>query len=122
MSRILIADDDDDLRATLRIVFERAGYEVDDAADGEQAIHAQEQHPADVLITDLFMPLRDGLEVVQHFRARYPDIWIIAISGGGYSGQRTDHLAVARAAGADTSFRKPFDVRLLVEAVRASGK
>jgi DNA-binding response OmpR family regulator len=120
LARILIADDDEDLRATLRIVFEQAGYEVEDVPDGEQAIRAQEQRPADVLITDLFMPLRDGLEIVQLFRSRYPKMWIIAISGGGYSGQKTDHLGVARAAGADASFRKPFDVRLLMEAVRAS--
>ncbi len=118
VSRILIADDDVDLCEMLRLVLEKAGYEVDVAADGEQAIRAYEQHPADVLITDLFMPGRDGLETVQFFRARHPALRIIAISGGGYSGQTTDHLSVARTAGADLSFRKPFDVARLLEGIR----
>lgn len=118
MARILIADDDVDLCEMLRLVLQKAGYEVDVAADGEQAIRAYERHPADVLITDLFMPGRDGLETVQFFRGRHPALRIIAISGGGYSGQKTDHLAVARAAGADLSFRKPFEVATLLEGVR----
>lgn len=118
MPRILIADDDEDLCEMVRLVLEKAGYEVDLAADGEQAIQAYKRRPADVLITDLFMPVRDGLETVQFFRSRYPALRIIAISGGGYSGQKTDHLAVARVAGADVVFRKPFDVARLVEAVR----
>jgi len=118
MPRILIADDDGDLCEMLKVVLEKANYEVDLAADGEQAIRAYERHPADVLITDLFMPVRDGFETVQFFRARHPALRIIAISGGGYSGQKTDHLSVARTAGADLSFRKPFDVARLLEGVR----
>jgi len=118
MPRILIADDDGDLCEMLKVVLEKANYEVDLAANGEQAIRAYERHPADVLITDLFMPGRDGLETVQFFRSRYPALRIIAISGGGYSGQKTDHLAVARVAGADAAFRKPFEVARLLEVVR----
>lgn len=118
MPRILIADDDGDLCEMLKLVLERANYEVDLAANGEEAIQAYERHPANVLITDLFMPGRDGLETVQFFRARHPGVRIIAISGGGYSGQKTDHLSVARTAGADLSFRKPFDVARLLEGVR----
>ncbi len=118
MACILIADDDEDLREMLRLVLESAGHEVDAVADGERAIQAFERRPADLLITDLFMPVRDGLETVQFFRSRYPGIRIIAISGGGYSGQQTDHLAVARHAGADASFRKPFEVTALLAKVR----
>jgi DNA-binding response OmpR family regulator len=117
--RILIADDDEDLLEILKLVFEEAGFEVALATDGEQAIRAQAERAPDILITDLFMPGRDGLETVQYFRARYPNLPIIAVSGGGYSGQTTDHLAVARHAGADVSFRKPFDVGALVDAVGA---
>jgi CheY-like chemotaxis protein len=119
MSRILIADDDEDLRTMLSIVLEGAGYEVEAVPDGERAIRAQEERPADVLITDLFMPVRDGMETVAFFRSHYPDMPIIAISGGGYTGQKTDHLSVARAAGADFSLRKPFEVGLLLDAVRS---
>jgi DNA-binding response OmpR family regulator len=118
MPRLLIADDDEDLRETLTLVFLGEGYEVEAVADGEQAALAQERRPADLLITDLFMPLRDGLETIAFFHARYPKLPIVAISGGGYTGQTTDHLTVARAAGADASFRKPFDMRELLAAVR----
>jgi CheY-like chemotaxis protein len=118
MAGILIADDDEDLREMLRLVLESAGHEVEVVADGERAIRAYERRPVDLLITDLFMPMRDGLETVQYFRSRYRGIRIIAISGGGYSGQQTDHLAVARHAGADASFRKPFDMNALLDKVR----
>lgn len=119
MARVLIADDDEDLRAMLKLVLENAGYEVHAVSDGEQAIRAHGQHPADLLITDLFMPVRDGLETVDYFRSRYPGMRIIAISGGGYTGQKTDYLAVAQHAGADAVFRKPFDVGQLLERVRS---
>lgn len=117
--RILIADDDEDLRTTLRIVLERAGYEVDAVPDGEQAIQAQRRHPADILITDLFMPHCDGLETVAYFREHHPCTRIVAISGGGFTGQRTNHLSVAQQAGADVILRKPFEVGLLLERLRA---
>ncbi len=118
MVRLLIADDDADLRESLSLVFEQAGFDVEAVADGDQAVLAFERRPAAVLITDLFMPMRDGLETIGYFRARYPSLPIVAISGGGYTGQKTDHLTVARAAGADDAFRKPFDVGALVDAVR----
>ena len=118
-TRILVADDDEDLRTTLKIVLERAGYEVDTVCDGEQAARVQERHPADVLITDLFMPQRDGLETVEYFRRRYPRVRVIAISGGGYTGQKANHLAVAQHAGADAAFRKPFDVQALLDRIRS---
>jgi DNA-binding response OmpR family regulator len=119
--RILIADDDEDLRTTLRVVLERAGYEVDAVPDGEQAIKAQCRHPADILITDLFMPQRDGLETVAYFRQHHPRTRIVAISGGGFTGQRTNHLSVAQQAGADVILRKPFEMGLLLERLRALG-
>ena len=121
MSRLLIADDDEDLRDTLTLVFQKAGFDVEAVCDGEQAIAAQQRQPADVLITDLFMPLRDGLETIAYFRSHFPRMPIVAISGGGYTGQKTDHLTAAGALGADASFRKPFDVGALLETVRRLG-
>ena len=109
MLRILIADDDRDLRAILQISLEDAGYEVQTVADGAQAIRADEKRPADLLITDLFMPETDGLETVEYFRARHPRMPIIAISGWKV-GQKADHLRVAQVAGADAVLRKPFTV------------
>ena len=76
-------------------------------ADGERAVQAHKRRPADVLITDLFMPERDGFETLKYFRASNPRMCIVVISGWKRS-QKTDHLAVARHAGADAVLRKPF--------------
>lgn len=114
MTRILVADDDKDLRTILQICLEGAGYEVETVPDGAQAIRAHGERPADVLITDLFMPEQDGLETVEYFRARNPCMPILAMSGSKH-GQRTNHLSVARYAGANAVLRKPFEVGELLE-------
>ena len=117
MTRILVADDDPDMRHALRVSLQAEGYEVETVPDGERAMRAHDRRPADVLITDLFMPERDGLETVKHFRARSPGIWIVVISGWKRS-QKTDHLAVARHAGADAILRKPFTPGELLDKLR----
>lgn len=119
MTRILVADDDQDVRAALRDALEVEGYEVEAVPNGERAMQAHEKRPADVLITDLFMPERDGLETVKYFRTRNPGMWIVAISGWKRA-QRTDHLAVALDAGADVILRKPFTPGELLDKLRFS--
>jgi DNA-binding response OmpR family regulator len=114
MTRILVADDDKDLRTVLRVALEVEGYEVETVANGESAMRAHEERPADVLITDLFMPERDGFETVKYFRALKPGMPIVAISGWKH-GQKSDHLAVALHAGADVILRKPFGLGELLE-------
>ena len=114
---ILVADDDQDVRAALRVVREIEVYDVDAVPNGERAMRAHEKRPADVLITDLFMPERDGFETVKYFRARNPGMWIVVISGWKRS-QKTDHLAVARHAGADVILRKPFTPGELLDKLR----
>ena len=117
MTRILVADDDQDVRDALRVALEIEGYEVEAVPNGERAMQAHEKRPADVLITDLFMPERDGFETVKYFRERNPGMWIVAISGWKRS-QKTDHLAVARHAGADVILRKPFTPGELLDKLR----
>ena len=117
MTRILVADDDQDVRAALRVALEVEGYEVEAVPNGERAMRAHEKRPADVLITDLFMPERDGFETMKYFRARNPGIRIVVISGR-QRGQRADHLAVALHAGADATLRKPFTPGELLDKLR----
>jgi CheY-like chemotaxis protein len=117
MTRILVADDDRDLRAALRAALEGEGYEVEAVANGERAIQAHEKRPADVLITDLFMPERDGLETLIYFRARNPRMRILVMSGW-RSAHKADHLAVALQAGADVILRKPFTSAELLDKLR----
>ena len=117
MMRSLVADDDQDVRVALRMALELEGYEVEAVPNGERAMQAHEKRPADVLITDLFMPERDGFETLQYFRARNPDIWIVVISGW-QRAQRADYLAVALHAGADVILRKPFALGELLGKLR----
>jgi CheY-like chemotaxis protein len=119
MTRILVADDDQDVRVALRVALEVEGYEVEAVPNGARAMQAHERRPADVLITDLFMPECDGFETVKHFRARNPGMLIVVISGW-QRAQRADHLAVALHAGADAILRKPFTPGELLDKLRHS--
>lgn len=104
---VLIVDDNSDMRSFVKIVLERAGFEAQVAADGERALDLQRAHPADVLITDIFMPERDGIELIHQFKSAFPQVKIIAMSGGGRISTR-DYLPLAADIGADLVLRKPF--------------
>ena len=115
--RILIIDDDDQIRILLRQVMEWAGYEVVEAADGREGMLQQRKQQADLVITDLIMPEQEGLETITLLRKEYPLVKIIAISGGGRIGPDA-YLPAAQDLGADRVFSKPFDVRELATTVK----
>ena len=118
--RLLVVDDNADMRLTMKLLLEHEGYEVELAANGREALQVQRASPARVLITDLFMPDADGFETIERFRKEFPEIRIIAMSGGGSSpAMRTDHLPVASEIGAYATLRKPFPIEKLLEALRA---
>ena len=112
--RLLVADDDADMRHSMRLLLERAGYEVELAPDGAQALRLQRERPIDVLITDIFMPESDGLETIERFRREFPGVRIIAMSGGGVQVRGETYLATAGVAGADAVLRKPFERDVLL--------
>jgi CheY-like chemotaxis protein len=118
MRDILIADDDASLRRALKLALEAAGYHVRLAAHGGEALALQRQAPADVLITDIFMPESDGFEAIDSFRMAFPATKIVAMSGGS---TRTKHayLPAAALAGADATLAKPFQVDTLLSTLRA---
>ena len=111
---ILVADDDDRVRYTIRARLEQAGYDVHEAATGAAAIQALYALPFDLIITDILMPDRDGLETIMHARKRTPHVKIIAISGA------ADGLFLANAAGlgAHGVLAKPFKTDDLLVMVR----
>jgi len=111
--RILLVDDDPAIRELLRQVLEEAGYKVVDAGEGKEAIRVARTLHFDLLITDLVMPGREGIELIQHFRQSYSDVKIIAMSGAA-SGQ---YLRIANALGADAVLEKPFAMDALVAMV-----
>ncbi len=115
-SRILVIEDDPKVRELLRRMLTRKGHQVDEAADGQEGIHSFRNHPADLIITDLIMPGKEGLETIVDLRREFPRLRIIAISGGGSDGQGS-YLNTAQLCGADMTFRKPFDTMEFMDAV-----
>jgi CheY-like chemotaxis protein len=116
MGRILIVEDDTAVRELLREMLERAGHDVIDAGNGQEAIALHKSTPADLIITNILMPEKEGLETIQELRRDDPDIKIIAISGGGQVGP-ADYLDIARRFGAKKTFSKPFNRKDLLAAV-----
>jgi len=116
MPRVLIIDDDSQVRMMLGMTFEGAGYEVDEAPDGDAGIRLFHKNRADVVITDLFMPKKEGVETIMELKENFPDIKIIAISGGG-SVTPHGYLEVAEQLGAVLTFSKPLNREKLVKAV-----
>ena len=82
MKRLLVIDDDDQMRQMLKQMLERAGYEIIDAPDGQTGIELYRQNPTDLIITDLIMPQKDGMETIIELKRDFPNVKIIAISGG----------------------------------------
>jgi len=116
MARVLIIDDEPQMRRVLREALERAGYTVDEANDGLHALVRFADNQPDVVVTDIIMPQREGLETIQALRQKCPNLPIIAISGGGR--QTPDgYLTLATSLGANRAFAKPFQVKDLVAAV-----
>ena len=116
MGRILIIEDDAQIRKMLRRVLEDAGYEVEEAPDGLEGIELYRKKPADLVITDIVMPEKEGLETIIELRREFQDVKIIAISGGGRI-RPEPYLQVAEGFGVEHVFTKPFDIRDLLAAV-----
>ena len=113
MPRILIIDDELSLRQVLRVILERAGHTVLDAPDGREGMALWHREPTDVVVTDLFMPEKDGLQVLMEMKKVATKPKIIAMSGGGPKGL-LDWRAAALALGADRVLMKPFDGQTLL--------
>lgn len=114
MASVLIVDDQDLVRQTLRAALERHGLKVRVAGDGEEALRLFRETPADVVVTDLVMPNMEGIETIFELRRSAPDAKIIAMSGTG----ALDFLEMARKLGADHVLRKPFNIGRLLALVR----
>jgi len=115
--RILVVDDNEDMRGMLKLCLEADGFQVDVAPNGQVALELLQRRPADVVVTDLFMPDQDGIETILELRKRFPQVRIIAMSGW-TSSEGSDYLRVAREIGALKTLRKPFDPQALSELLR----
>ena len=117
MASILIIDDDDSLRDALRRNLRKAGYQVVEANEGRQGLKQLESAPVDLILLDIFMPGKEGLETITELRRSHPGIRVIAMSGGGSKGD-LDVLKVAKLFGARRTMTKPFTREQLLEAVQ----
>ena len=116
MARILIVDDDDEIRDTLVELMRSKGHQVTGAADGAEALLSAAACRPDLLVTDIIMPDKDGIQAIIEIRRMHKDIPVIAMSGGGKI-PASVYLAHARAAGEMTTLEKPFKVSAFVKAV-----
>lgn len=113
--RILLVDDDAAVRDSIAVVLLAAGYLVDQAANGVDGMRMLRQHGPDLVITDILMPQKEGIEIIREIRALASGTPIIAISGAG--GGEADYLKMAQAFGANAALAKPFDPAALLTLV-----
>lgn len=127
MTKILVIDDEKDIRDVLKKLLQREGYDVMVAQDGLDGLSAFREQQPDIIITDIVMPEKDGVNVIKDIRNEFPEIKIIAISGGGKldplqyqpeSISTTVYLAAADSAGANLTLTKPFNKEQLLKAIR----
>lgn len=117
MARILVIDDDTLMRSLLKTVLSGAGYEVLEAADGNEGLKSYRNSPTDLVITDLIMPEKEGIDTIMELRREFSTVKIIAISGGYQYGQN-NNLSMAGKLGAMRTLAKPFNIVDLLAVVR----
>jgi DNA-binding NtrC family response regulator len=119
VARILVVEDDEQYRRLLERTLAHAGHTVSGFADGREALRAFQEGAFDLLLTDLIMPEKDGLELIIECHRIDPALRILAISGGGRGGPG-DYLRAARVLGATEVLQKPFGNQALLDAVGAA--
>ncbi|HWE73740.1 MAG TPA: response regulator [Stellaceae bacterium] len=115
--KILVIDDSPIVRQTLAAILRHNGYEIELAEDGKRGVAAFRAGAPDLVITDLIMPEKEGLETIRDIRRDNPDAKIVAISGGARTGH-ADFLRMAQAFGAVAVIAKPFATQEVVDCVK----
>ncbi len=116
MARILIVDDDEPIRKTLRRMLEPAGYDVVEAADGREGVELYKEDSVDLVLMDLIMPEKEGIQAAAELRQYDPEVKIIAISGGGRIGN-IQVLRIAQKFGIEHALPKPIRLGKLLALV-----
>lgn len=117
--KILVIDDESDIGEMTKLLLERAGHEVACTTDGRTASRLITERQFEVVITDMLMPDRDGLEVMADLRRQHPAVKIIAASGGGRISSDS-YLQIARRSGAHALLPKPFTMKELLASLEAA--
>lgn len=117
MAQILVIEDDAQGREMLKQMLEMEGYTVAEAADGDEGTAAFHEHSPELVITDIIMPNKGGLETIINLKRENPDVTIFAITGGGRV-VKADFLTIAESIGATRTFKKPLDRQEIIAAVK----
>ncbi|MFH0957451.1 MAG: response regulator [Pseudomonadota bacterium] len=117
MAKVLIVDDEESITSLLRQAFDMNGFEVIEASNGMEAVRIFREGGIDLVITDIIMPDKEGLESIMDFKEIDPNVKIIAMSGGGRL-EPHSYLQMAAKFGAKKVFQKPLSISLLIEAAR----
>ncbi|MCK4992634.1 MAG: response regulator, partial [Bacteroidales bacterium] len=118
MLKVLVIDDSSVIVDYIKGNLEEAGYEVCTADNGKAGIEMIDKYDLDLVITDIIMPERDGVEVMLYIKRLYPDIRTIVITSGGAIAAK-DHLSMASKLGADFVIQKPVDPLQLLATISA---
>jgi CheY-like chemotaxis protein len=116
VSRILVIDDEADFRTVMRAFLEADGHDVIEAENGQDGLDKFRSCNPDLIVTDIYMPVLNGIETIRKIREEMPDIAVIAVSGGA-GGQATAMLQLAGDAGANRTMEKPFRKAALLDNV-----
>ncbi len=108
MARILVIDDDPAIRGIMRRILERSGHGVVEAENGSVGMKLVSFDPPDLVVTDLLMPEKEGIETIQELKTLHPAVRVVAVSGAG--GGTDGPLMDAELFGADATLAKPFSV------------
>lgn len=117
MIKILVVDDEASVRKMVTNTIASVGYEVIEASSGAEAYDACKETSIDLIITDVVMPDKNGIDLIMEVKKEYPDLPVIAISGGGGITGRFDYLEIAKLVGAKNILKKPFTTTELRSAV-----
>jgi DNA-binding response OmpR family regulator len=116
MARIYVFDDEPSILLMIKKMLEKAGHEVDIALNGKDGMILFKKNVPDLIVTDIIMPEKEGLETIFELRKTYPKLKIVAISGGGRISP-SGYLPGAKLLGADIVFEKPLDQKKFLQAI-----
>ena len=124
MANVLVVDDEENIRFVIREMLEHSAHRVMEAQTGSEALKTFEQEGVpDLVITDLVMPDKNGIDLILDLKKRYPEVKVLAMSGGGGNG-KYDYIPIVELIGAGSVLRKPFnlsDMHSLVEELLETG-
>jgi DNA-binding response OmpR family regulator len=114
MKRILIVDDNDSFRKMLKVALEKTEYEIEEACNGKMGCELYFQKPFELIVMDLFLPEKDGIQAIHEIKEECTDVKIIAISGVSSEGRTSFLLNRAHEYGADIEMKKPIKIKELL--------